>query len=388
MILIPLETKSGFDWSNYFKIIHDDSTIKIKVIKPIKKYSKLLFWGINNNKYNEGCYNRDDDSINHDEDCDHDNKCMEKCMHMYRRSGSWEWINGCPKYNSSNGIGSFGIALAFLIPVAKTPESSNCMKLNNYIEITKNIKVGGFLRLDSRKRHFVKSQNTRLGIIYRKYNCKVLDYFNFRNNIVQSITYMEPVHDEHGWIWPRLKVGTSTITSGKGVFAVDELVAGCVIPIIACQVKQWVTERGHTHGWIRIGHKKKQLLDGHPSLFTHMDTGSFGLAIAMMINEASKGRPNCIFKRNSIIVQERIKPNEELTIFYGDGYERDWTPASNNEIKRMNTSIWHFNIDTRPIYKKYDKWIEQRIAVLHKDKDLQMDIYGSNIPITQFNTDI
>ena len=67
----------------------------------------------------------------------------------------------------------------------------------------------------------------------------------------------------------------------------------------------------------------KVLIDGDPSLHPYRSIGSFGLAVAMMANEAASPvvSPNCYFDGGYLCVCRRITKNEELLTYYGPQYE-------------------------------------------------------------------
>ena len=43
--------------------------------------------------------------------------------------------------------------------------------------------------------------------------------------------------------------------------------------------------------------------------------------LAMMINEPTRKKPNCIFKCDHVVVAQPIKEGEELTVYYGNAYD-------------------------------------------------------------------
>ena len=92
---------------------------------------------------------------------------------------------------------------------------------------------------------------------------------------------------------------------------------GLMIPILGKRVAQ---TDGLTHGWLYYGSVKGGV-DGHPSFANYKGAGSFGLSVAMMINEQTRKKPNCIFKCDHVIIAQPIKKGEELTVYYGKAYD-------------------------------------------------------------------
>jgi hypothetical protein len=136
---------------------------------------------------------------------------------------------------------------------------------------------------------------------------------------------MEPTADGPGYIWPKLEVRASQI-AGNGVFAKEPLQFGTVIPIVGRQY-DGTSSTPFSHGWVydssRFPDSEPDMPahNGHPSLDTHKGVGSFGLAIAMMLNEDAHGVHNCVFMHNCVVVSRCVGAGEELTVYYGDAYE-------------------------------------------------------------------
>ena len=118
------------------------------------------------------------------------------------------------------------------------------------------------------------------------------------------------------YTWHDLKVARAG--AGYGLFASVDIEAGYWIPIVGplqCEGApgQW------THQSQRFGR-----VDGNPSIDGFENAGSFGLAIAMMANEAdhTTPRPNCRFMLDYMVTTEFIRSGQELLTDYGASYER------------------------------------------------------------------
>ena len=128
--------------------------------------------------------------------------------------------------------------------------------------------------------------------------------------------------------WPMLEVKPSSETGGgNGVFAVETLMPGTMIPILGKpmsenSVRKRIEENTFTHGYQYQWIFNKKGVDGHPRENKFQNVGTFGLAIAMMINESSSNKaPSCIFKMDHVVVAKRIAKGQELTLYYGSAYE-------------------------------------------------------------------
>jgi hypothetical protein len=152
------------------------------------------------------------------------------------------------------------------------------------------------------------------------------------------------------FVWNELDVRASSQsggTSGNGVYARMKISKGTFIPIFGLPVANWETySHMQSHGWEKRRGRQggKLLLDGHPSHFPHGGVGYFGLAIGMMVNEPSGLQaPNCIFRLNSVLVQEDLEAGVELTVHYGDGYPRPYeyqqTVLGNPLRKRVDNAL-------------------------------------------------
>ena len=125
------------------------------------------------------------------------------------------------------------------------------------------------------------------------------------------------------YIWDGLET-KSTVTAGLGVFATKPLLAGAMIPIIGKKMSESEVEKRKqkhelVHAWIK--NTLTGPVNGDPSISPYKNVGNYGLSIAMMLNEPSRKKPNCIFKLDHVVVAQRVKAGEELTIFYGDDYK-------------------------------------------------------------------
>ena len=181
-------------------------------------------------------------------------------------------------------------------------------------------------------------------------------------------TILKPVQTEDGnFKWNELEVKTSGQGGGKGVYAKQDLKVATVVVIFGVPVSKWTHhDHGPSHGWVRkkVGVKKENQpkLDGHPSLYPYKGVGSFGLAIAMMLNEPTKGKPSCIFKFNSVVVQRRIKKGEELTVFYGDVYERNTYSVEGNSMRKwVNNKLWELKVNYHAMYAKFNGILKEMI---------------------------
>lgn len=136
---------------------------------------------------------------------------------------------------------------------------------------------------------------------------------------------MKPTRvSDREYTWEDLEVKESK-DCGKGVFAASNLKKGTVIPIIGREYKEG-DKKTHIYEFDKKYKDERlrgKIIDGRPSGNEYKDVANFGLSIAMMINEPT-GRfvPNCVFKRDSVILTKDVKMGNELFIYYGDTYER------------------------------------------------------------------
>lgn len=134
--------------------------------------------------------------------------------------------------------------------------------------------------------------------------------------------------DTFGFYWPGLAVRASEQAkkAGKGVFATKELPAGTKIPILGRatteeEFKDLEERHKDTHVF-GINGKEYPYVNGDPKIEPFHGVGGNGLYIAMMINEPSRKKPNCIFKGNFVQIAQTLQAGQELTISYGAGYRR------------------------------------------------------------------
>jgi hypothetical protein len=118
--------------------------------------------------------------------------------------------------------------------------------------------------------------------------------------------------------WDLLEVKTSLqINAGNGVFAKQSLPIGTMFPIVG---KAFPNNKESSHGWTYYSRTPERSIDGHPTIHPHKGVGSFGLAIAMMVNESASSAPNCIFWENYLVVAQAIGKGEELYVDYGEAH--------------------------------------------------------------------
>lgn len=129
---------------------------------------------------------------------------------------------------------------------------------------------------------------------------------------------IEPVDELNGcYSWKEVEVRPSPIGQ-SGLFAKQDLSVGTMIPIIGQKVIDFYTSEPLTHGWL---YGKRGGVNGHPSINPYKGVGSFGLSIAMMVNESIDCVHNCVFDYNCLITALPIKQGSELTVYYGVEYE-------------------------------------------------------------------
>jgi len=140
---------------------------------------------------------------------------------------------------------------------------------------------------------------------------------------------LQPQETKGQWIWPDLEVKQSRQSSdaGQGVFATRRLRAGTMITIVGVekteeQMLALIKADRFTHGYIL---SDGTILDGQGE---HQ-----GLTLWARINEPTRRKPNCIFKLDCVVVAQPIKAGEELTVYYGEDYTRDY-PFKNAYLHR------------------------------------------------------
>lgn len=138
--------------------------------------------------------------------------------------------------------------------------------------------------------------------------------------------------EEHAgrYVWTEVYVGPSTVAEKRtsererrhhGLFAKCDLEPGLMFPIAGRRADPKSSQMFHVYE-IKTS-SGKVLIDGDPSLHPYRSIGSFGLAVAMMANEAASPEvsPNCYFDGGYLCVCRRITKNEELLTYYGPQYE-------------------------------------------------------------------
>ena len=129
---------------------------------------------------------------------------------------------------------------------------------------------------------------------------------------------IEPKKVGEKYVWSELEVRKSGEPGGgNGVFARVALSAGTMIPILGIRIKPAKVailkkQNKATH----ISEYRGLIINGDPEI------NKTGLNIALLVNEPSKTKPNCVFKLGFLVVAQSIKPGGELTVFYGNDYGR------------------------------------------------------------------
>jgi hypothetical protein len=116
----------------------------------------------------------------------------------------------------------------------------------------------------------------------------------------------------------------------RGLYATNDICEFTAIPIVGKQLANsakdsnnmlYRTSHGCSHAW--VCENDSITLDGHPSIIPSVNgVGCAGLAIAMMANEERAIYSNCVFLGDCLITLRDILQGEELTVFYGDLYDR------------------------------------------------------------------
>ena len=174
---------------------------------------------------------------------------------------------------------------------------------------------------------------------------------------LRPATLLEPV--EVGlcmYEWPGLKVQPSLEKggAGDGVFATTRLRAGTVIPVLG---KRTTIKRG-SH--LFNGR------NGFPRLFPYSDTGCFGLAIAMKVNEPATRKPNCMLKSIGLVVVQDIPLGRELLVHYGFGqrYRRvGYSLDQNKYLHAEYTRMANVRLPTRREMAAVEARYDELLAV-------------------------
>jgi hypothetical protein len=169
---------------------------------------------------------------------------------------------------------------------------------------------------------------------------------NRNNNERKTATIMQPViHDKCDYIWNCMFI-SPTQHGGHGVFAVIDIPIATMIPILGDPIsRRDIKSHNSVYCWShrsRAGHTLT--INGSPNINPRHKVGSFGLAIAMMINEPLNKKPNCVIKLDHIVTSRRIKMGEELTVHYGDAYEdtrarMGYSLSSNRYLNNTNKQL-------------------------------------------------
>lgn len=157
-------------------------------------------------------------------------------------------------------------------------------------------------------------------------------------------TIMQPIkHNKCDYIWNYLFL-LPMQHGGHGVHAAMDIPIATMIPIVGDPVSRrkadlMISRNRFTHGWVYSSPMGSTVaVNGNPYINTRRNIGSYGLAIAMMLNEPLTKKPNCIFKLDHIVTSRRIKMGEELTVHYGNAYEpirvlKGYSLAKNRYLK-------------------------------------------------------
>ncbi len=156
--------------------------------------------------------------------------------------------------------------------------------------------------------------------------------------------------------------------AGSGVFAQKNLPVGVMIPIIGnFQSGEVPTEL--THGWQY--QRQPYFVDGDPTQNPHKGVGNFGLSIAMMCNELTKGVHNCVFRLDYLVTALPIKKGEELTAYYGDWYDKHredkgYSLKDNKnlqypypELEKLEHKDYPSAKERKKIYTKWNKVVKE-----------------------------
>lgn len=144
-----------------------------------------------------------------------------------------------------------------------------------------------------------------------------------------------PVAEEGGYVWKGLEVKTSLVgkgNAGLGLFANVNFPFGTSIPIWGIPLRHRDTNTLNFSNSHVYGTSTKGLIDGNPQRAPFKNVGMRGLAISMMVNEPEgRKNPNCIFKRDMLVMIRPIKKGQELYVYYGPEYTRVGYSVSDRE---------------------------------------------------------
>jgi hypothetical protein len=163
------------------------------------------------------------------------------------------------------------------------------------------------------------------------------------------------------YAWDGLEVKPSKEKgAGMGVFATKVLPVGTMIPIVG-QHHPGATPSALTHSWEYYG-KARGYVDGNPSIKPFKKVGSYGLAIAMMLNESTTKILTCKFHLDHVVVATRLKAGDELTVYYGNAYDRHrkqqgYTMIKNKHLERGYDAYDNLSFPPATVrYENINKW--------------------------------
>jgi hypothetical protein len=145
---------------------------------------------------------------------------------------------------------------------------------------------------------------------------------------------------EKGWCWPDIEIFESK-GKGQGVRARKALAKGATIPYLGrilsakecnqLEVSDFVVEKSAT-----------TYVDGNPNL----DPAMSSLCIGALVNEASEGEQyNCTWvgfrgsKGLGLVLVEDVKKGQELLVYYGNQYVRDYSIARAPPSRRSQLKL-------------------------------------------------
>ena len=128
------------------------------------------------------------------------------------------------------------------------------------------------------------------------------------------------------YTWKEVHIKQSGVGRGNGLYTRRQCRKGLMIPILGRRITDedllLMESNGtasHTWTFTRTNYIKHHLqgaIDGRQLRHDHRSS----LFVAMAINEPQEGEePNCIFKDGVILLCKDLGPEEELTVWYGDG---------------------------------------------------------------------
>ena len=127
------------------------------------------------------------------------------------------------------------------------------------------------------------------------------------------------------WTWSNFEV-RSSIGRGHGLFTLNPVNMYTWIPHFGLQNKgRLYTVFCTSFNYYIDGDPEKCTFTYKNSKGEHVQVGSKGLAITMMINEPNPGQTaNCILTSNGIIIAKALNSDTELLVSYGDSYTRNY----------------------------------------------------------------